>query len=130
MKFKVSDPITIGKLTYSTAQMVAYVTKTDRVYASSASGARDGKRVAAAFEDALEVELADEDLRLLAARLDKPSAGWGEFWADREMPVRATNGAIEKQVMRSRVQIPAIEFLPLIDPITNAAAALPPLANK
>lgn len=126
-KLTVSGPITIGNAAYSTLDMVRYVVDTDRRYNMSAEAARAGVRTVQAFEAGSTVELQDDDLRLLAEVVDKPARGWGAFRGRQDVPQPDGRGGVKVVPMESRVSVPAREFLPLIDPITQAAAKLPQL---
>lgn len=126
MKITVAGPITIGQNPYSTLDMVRYVVATDRRYNGSAEAARAGVRTEKAFEAGPVVELLDEDLRLLAAVVERPMRGWGSFQGTQDVPQRDEHGAVKIKQTTVRVNVPAREFLPLIDPISEAAAKLPP----
>ncbi len=127
-KLTVSAPVTIGKTPYSTLDMVRHVVDTDRRFNLSAEAARAGVRVVRAFEAGESVELADADLRLLAEVLERPQRGWGSFRATREVSEQQPDGSQRTRSLPVPVNVPAREFLPLIDPIAAAAAKLPPTA--
>ncbi len=129
MKFKTAAPITIGKTSYSTLDMVRFVAKNERRYNATAEAARQARRTIAAFEASGDVDLGDEDLRQLAEVLEKPSCGWGQFTAERDVPQRAPDGGVLMGKMQQRIAVPTVEFLPLIDPIADAAAKLPLLVK-
>ncbi len=130
MKFNVAPPITIGEKPYGTLDMVRHVIATDRRYNASAEAARAGVRTERAFEAGPVVELQDDDLRLLAAVLERPQQGWGSFRGQQSVPQRDESGAVSMKPALVRVNVPAREFLPLIDPIAEAAAKLPPTSKQ
>lgn len=124
-KFTVSAPITVGNSPYSTLDMVRHVVDTDRRYNATADAARAAIRTVRAFEAGSVVEIQDDDLRLLAAVLERPQRGWGSFQGVQDVPQQNAKGAVEFKPMKVRVNVPTRQFLPLIDPITEAAAKLP-----
>lgn len=132
MKFKISPPVTIANLSYSTLDMVRYLVRNDRRYNRTAEDARAGKRTVAAFElSAEEVELSEADLRILADVVERPSTGsWGVFGSNRRIPRPMPDGSTQEVDVPTRTHVPAFEFLPLIDPIATAARSLPPLPAK
>lgn len=125
MKLTVANPVTIGKTAYSTLDMVKYLVDTDRRYNLSAEAARAGVRTVHAFESGSTVELSDDDLRLLSEVIERPARGWGSFKATREVSEPQPDGSVRTRQMPAPVNVPAREFLPLIDPIALAAAKLP-----
>lgn len=128
-KFTVSAPITIGQTAYSALDMVRYVVDTDRRYNDSAEAARAGIRTVRAFEAGDSVDLQESDLRLLAEVVNRPQRGWGAFKGSQMVPQRDAQGGVRMAAQEVRALVPAREFLPLVDPIVDAAARLPPLGK-
>lgn len=125
MHLTIPPPVTVfGNVSYSLAEMAAYIVETDHRYNRSAEGARSGVRLLAALaaERNGKVDVPDADLRLFAEAIEKPARGWGAHAVSGE--VQDPRTGVATQVKR-RAMAPTKAYLPLIDAVASAAAKLP-----
>lgn len=131
MKFQVPAPVEINEKPYSLLDMARFVTTQDARYNRTADAARSGVRVVTELERAGsggKADLADEDLRLFATVLERPTCGWGRMPV--EVPAGPADPRTGKPPMMTRNAAPATaKVLPLIDAVAAAAAQLPPPAE-
>lgn len=138
--FSLSAPIKLGdppkpgeedkRRDYSLSDMVRHFGHNAREYTRDMEGARRYQRTQAAVDSPGAkgvVAMLDDDLRVLAAIAEEPGASG---WANARVPVtvKAANGELHTTL--SRVRLPAISFLSLVEPIAAAAAALPASPTK
>lgn len=121
MKLTDCPSIKIGEKPYTLVDMTRFVVRNDRRYNRDASSARQGARTIAALEAGADV--APEDVVALADVLERPSCGWGAFSAPRKVP--QPDGSSRE--LTARVHVPALEFLPIVDFVQQAAASVAPL---
>lgn len=133
MKITIPAPITLKvpraegeplELEYSLADMVRHFVRSGREFSRTAEDARRGVRLLEAFDSAkpgAQVELGKEDGEALKAMAEKPSCGWASLRTSVQMQVPGGPGQQPTvRVVPQRVQIPTLEFLPLIDAIAAA----------
>lgn len=129
MQLPIPTPITISVTgrPYSLLEMAAYIVTKEGRYNRTAEGARSGQRLLSALHagGSLKAEVADDDLRLFAEVVEKPSCGWGAHDVEIRMP-----SPTGERVMTRAVHAPTGEYLPLIDAVSNAAKSLPALPTK
>jgi hypothetical protein len=129
MILTVPTPVTISVTgtAFSLLDMARHVTGKDPRFNRTADAARAGARIVAAIAEAKggTVDLTEPDLRLLAEVVEAPRCGWGAHQINIELPTPQGN---VRSIQRN-VHAPTAEYLPLIDAVAKAAAALPPLAK-
>lgn len=128
MNLPIPAPVTIFEKSYSVLDMARHITGKERRYNRTADDARAGVRLVAALEKAGTgaADIDELDLRKFAQVLEAPSCGWGAH----EVSVQWRDPRDGKTQTQTRQAAASTSFyLPLIDPITAAVKALPPLAK-
>ncbi len=133
--FKLPAPITLGnppkegeedkRRPYSLSDMVAHFGRTAREYNADMDGARCYQRTQRAVDGAAEtgnVTLQIEDLLVLHEVSEKPTRGWANTRASVKQTKVDARGDEQTRFVETRVSLPAVTFLPLVDPIAIAAA--------